>query len=195
MPRIRPADRKEGGLLLRYLNRKARRGFGQEPLPPRVLARNPRFVPAYFFMSRRFLGAKTELDPAIRQLALQVISTHNGCSWCADFGAAKALRLGVSTEKLWSVLNFETSPAYSERERAALAFAWQVALNRGRVSEAVFAEVKKNFSEREVVELTAALAAETFFNHFNNALEIHSQGFSKVIGTPHDSASPAEDPA
>jgi AhpD family alkylhydroperoxidase len=109
MSRIRPADKNEGGLLLRYLNRKGRRGFGKEPLPQRVLARNPRFVPAYFFMSRRFLGGKTELDPAIRQLALQVVSTHNGCSWCSDFGAAKASRLGVDADKLESVLDFQTS--------------------------------------------------------------------------------------
>ncbi len=195
MSRIRPADKNEGGLLLRYLNRKGRRGFGKEPLPQRVLARNPRFVPAYFFMSRRFLGGKTELDPAIRQLALQVVSTHNGCSWCSDFGAAKASRLGVDADKLESVLDFQTSPAYSERERAALAFAWELALNKGRVSDSVFAQLRENYSEREVVELTAALAAETFFNHFNNALGITSQGFSKRAGVPQESASPAEGPS
>lgn len=47
----------------------------------------------------------------------------------------------------------------------------------GRVDDETFAEVRRHFTEREVVELTLAVAAENFFNRMNAALGVEAQGF------------------
>ena len=47
----------------------------------------------------------------------------------------------------------------------------------GRVADETFAELRQHFSEREIVELTAAVAAENFYNRINTALEVEAQGF------------------
>jgi alkylhydroperoxidase family enzyme len=49
-----------------------------------------------------------------------------------------------------------------------------------KISDEVFAEVRRHFSEAQVVELTAAVALENFRSKFNVALGIESQGFCVV---------------
>ena len=55
----------------------------------------------------------------------------------------------------------------------------------GQVPEGVFAELRKHFSEREIVELAVAAAAENFFSRLHGALGIEAQGFCAVpLGGP-----------
>ena len=46
-----------------------------------------------------------------------------------------------------------------------------------KVTDELFAEARRHFSEAQVVELTAAAALENFRSKFNVALGIESQGF------------------
>jgi len=49
-----------------------------------------------------------------------------------------------------------------------------------KVSDELFAEVRRHFSEPQVVELTAAVALENFRSKFNVALGVESQGFCVI---------------
>jgi alkylhydroperoxidase family enzyme len=70
-----------------------------------------------------------------------------------------------------------TSSHYSAAERAALAYAEAMTITGQKVTDELFAEVRRHFSEAQVVELTAAVALENFRSKFNVALGIESQGF------------------
>jgi alkylhydroperoxidase family enzyme len=70
-----------------------------------------------------------------------------------------------------------TSRHYSAPERAALAFAEAMTITGQKVTDELFAEARRHFSEAQVVELTAAVALENFRSKFNVALGIESQGF------------------
>ena len=72
---------------------------------------------------------------------------------------------------------FATSHHYSASERAALAFAEAMTITGQKVTDELFAEARRHFSEAQVVELTAAVALENFRSKFNVALGIESQGF------------------
>ena len=72
---------------------------------------------------------------------------------------------------------FATSPHYSAAERAALAYAEAMTITGQKVTDELFAEARRHFSEAQVVELTAAVALENFRSKFNVALGIESQGF------------------
>jgi alkylhydroperoxidase family enzyme len=91
----------------------------------------------------------------------------------------------VDAHKLARIHTFDTDPAFSPAERAALAFARQMTLVGGRVDDATFAELRRHFSEREVVELALAVAAENFFNRMNAALDVEAEGFCALPGSPH----------
>ena len=75
------------------------------------------------------------------------------------------------------VASFATSPHYSAAERAALAYAEAMTITGQKVTDELFAEVRRHYSEAQVVELTAAVALENFRSKFNVALGVESQGF------------------
>jgi alkylhydroperoxidase family enzyme len=75
------------------------------------------------------------------------------------------------------VANFATSAHYSPAERAALAYAEAMTITAQKVTDELFAEARRHFSESQVVELTAAIALENFRSKFNAALGVESQGF------------------
>ena len=83
-------------------------------------------------------------------------------------------------EKLSEVLSWRASTLFSPMERVALEYAERITTTGQKVDDALFAELKKHFTEAEIVELTAAIAMENFRSKFNPALGIEAQGFCMV---------------
>jgi alkylhydroperoxidase family enzyme len=79
---------------------------------------------------------------------------------------AKDLRADGETEsRVYAISVWREAPFYSDRERAALAWAEAVTtLGDGHVGDAVFEEARRAFSERELVELTLAVATINAWN-------------------------------
>jgi len=75
------------------------------------------------------------------------------------------------------VVSFATSPHYSAAERAALAYAEAMTITGQKITDELFAEARRHFSEPQLVELTAAVALENFRSKFNVALGVEAQGF------------------
>ncbi|HEX5727027.1 MAG TPA: carboxymuconolactone decarboxylase family protein [Longimicrobiaceae bacterium] len=176
MPRVTPLSGRRAPLLARFANRVARWRDGKEYLPIQVMAHNPRFIVPYVQMGA-FAQGKIRLDPVVRRLAMQLAGEINGCGWCSDYGAYLGRKARIAPEKLGAVMEYRTSPLFTPAERAALAFADEMTQVGGRVSDETFAEARRWFGEREIVELAAAVAAENFFNRMNGALGVEEQGF------------------
>ena len=70
--------------------------------------------------------------------------------------------------------------AYTERERAALAYAEMVTISPNDVSDEQFAELRRHFSPREVVEITAQAAFENYRARLNRSLRIEDDGFAAL---------------
>ena len=83
-------------------------------------------------------------------------------------------------EKLGEVLEWRISKLFSPMERVALEYAERITTTGQKVDDALFAELKKHFSEGQIVELTAAIAMENFRSKFNPPLGIEAQGFCMV---------------
>lgn len=83
-------------------------------------------------------------------------------------------------EKLGEVLAWRDSKLFSPMERAALEYAERITTTGQKVDDALFDELKKHFSEAQIVELTAAIAMENFRSKFNPPLGIEAQGFCMV---------------
>ncbi len=189
MARIRPLEGREAPVLLHVLNWLTRRMYGQEMTQTRLLARNPRFLLGSLGLSS-FSSGPSELDPRTRMLAMHLAAEINGCAWCLDFGAYSGARAGVPSEKLAAVGEYATSPVFTPAERAALAHADAMTQVGGHVPDDVFAALRLHYSEREIVELTVAVAAENFYNRANAALEVESQGFCALPPRPKANTSP-----
>lgn len=83
--------------------------------------------------------------------------------------------LGVATQKIEALPDYESSAYYDEAERIALAYADAITLSDQDVSDELFAKLKEFYNEDAIVELTAIIAWENASSKFNRALRVPSQ--------------------
>ena len=83
-------------------------------------------------------------------------------------------------EKLAEVTTWRDSALFSEAERLALEYAERITYTDRRVDDALVDQLKRHYTEAQIVELTAAIAMENFRSKFNPALGIEAQGFCRV---------------
>jgi len=83
-------------------------------------------------------------------------------------------------EKLADVTTWRDSTLFSEAERLALEYAERITYTDRKVDDALVEQLKRHYTEAQIVELTAAIAMENFRSKFNPALGIEAQGFCMV---------------
>ena len=88
------------------------------------------------------------------------------------------MKAGIPETKLAALANWEASPEFSARERAALAFATAIVREDLEVSDACWARLRELFSEPEIVEIVFAVGYQTFASQFAKAFQLTPQGFS-----------------
>jgi alkylhydroperoxidase family enzyme len=88
------------------------------------------------------------------------------------------VKAGVPAEKLDALDAYEDWPLFSERERAALAFAEEVTRTEGHVSDLCFRRLRMQFSEAEALELLFVIGYQIFVSRFANAFRLARQGCS-----------------
>ncbi|MGH7389553.1 MAG: carboxymuconolactone decarboxylase family protein [Candidatus Rokuibacteriota bacterium] len=84
---------------------------------------------------------------------------------------AGARQAGLTEVKIAALDNLD-SDLFSPRERAALEFAGRMATDHLEVDDGVFAELRRHFSEAEIVELGVSTALFVGFGRFNAVLGI-----------------------
>jgi alkylhydroperoxidase family enzyme len=97
-----------------------------------------------------------------------------------DTNAVGSSKAGASAAKIAAVTEFRTSNLFSAEERAALAFAEGMTTTPADVSDEVFAEAQRYFSDVQLVELAATVAMENERARFNRAFGVDSQHFYRV---------------
>lgn len=93
-------------------------------------------------------------------------------------------KLGITENQLRNLAKFETSEHFSEDERLVLHMATALTQTPSDVSDDLFATLRGRFSERELVELSAAIAWENYRARFNRTFALGSDGFSKISVCP-----------
>ena len=116
-------------------------------------------------------GLEEELVDLISLRASQI----NGCAYCIDMHWKDLRARGVSEETLYMLDAWREAPGYTERERAALAWTEAVTkLDAREVPDEVYAQTRKQFSDRELVNLTVAVTAINSWNRMNIAFRTPS---------------------
>ena len=106
-------------------------------------------------------GIEVKLLHLIKLRASQL----NGCAYCIDMHWKDLRAVGENEQRLYGLDAWEESPYYSARERAALAWTEAVTLVRdGHVSDDVYRQVQPHFSEKELADLTIAIATINAWN-------------------------------
>jgi len=105
------------------------------------------------------------LGLGLLELVKMRVSQINGCAFCIAMHVPLARKHGISDNKMHLLAAWREAPNYSPAERAALAWAEALTiLTGGDVSDAVYAEIRQHFSEKEVADLSFAVAEINAWN-------------------------------
>lgn len=167
------------GFMMRMAYWGTKRQLGKVMTPMKVgLARMPGSL-GFSKAIADFELKKISLEHELHYLIGTLTSQINGCSFCTDLGRSMAIRENIGLEKFNALADYKTSPLFSDRERAALSYVEEATRNR-KVSDPTFAELRRHFSDREIVEITWVNAIENYYNLINIPLEIGSDGFCSI---------------
>jgi AhpD family alkylhydroperoxidase len=115
------------------------------------------------------VAAKAGLDKQLLELVRLRASQINGCAFCVQHHILISERLRVPVDKLNLVAVWREAPIFSARERAALAWTEALTFLPDGVSDEVYAEASREFSETELMYLTSAIASINIWNRFGAA--------------------------
>ena len=108
---------------------------------------------------------KSGLDSRLLHMVKLRASQINGCAFCIDMHWKDAKAAGETEQRLYGLDAWEESPYYTDRERAALAWTDSLTLIReGHAPDEVYEKVREQFEEKELVDLTWAIAAINAWN-------------------------------
>ena len=108
---------------------------------------------------------KVDFDPKLRELVRIRASQLNGCAYCIDMHTKDARAIGETEQRIYALPAWRETPFFTGRERAALAFTQAVTLLADtHVPDAVFEEVRQHFTEKEIADLTLAVASINAWN-------------------------------
>ena len=178
MPRISGIATKDAGPLLRLMYRFARRRYGAVPEPFTVSAHHRKLMMAGARHELAVQRASKVLPRNVRELAVYRVAQQLGCSWCVDFGTMLQRLEGLDIERLKQIDKYRTSPAYTHQERLAIAYADAMTASPVTVTDEQVAELRAEFGEPGVIELTYQISLENMRARFNSALDITDQGFT-----------------
>ena len=117
--------------------------------------------------------ARCGLEPALLYLVQLRASQINGCAYCLDMHWKDLRAAGENEQRLYSLPAWRETPYYTDRERAALAWAEVVTLVAdGRVPQRDYEDVRPYFSERELSDLTLAIASINAWNRLSVAARL-----------------------
>ena len=112
------------------------------------------------------------LEPSLINLIDIRASQINGCAWCLDMHTKDARAAGETEQRLYALPAWRETPFYTAKERAALAWTEAVTLvSEGHVPDDVYEDALKNFTEKELVDLTFAVIAINGWNRLNVAFK------------------------
>jgi AhpD family alkylhydroperoxidase len=111
-----------------------------------------------------YIGASGLERPLLLLVQLRA-SQLNGCAFCIDMHWKDLRALDETEQRLYGLDAWRESPYYTDRERAALAWVEAVTfIASGHASDGVYEEVKGHFSEKELADLTLAIATINAWN-------------------------------
>jgi alkylhydroperoxidase family enzyme len=176
--RLQPIE-KPKGLMMRFAFWMTQRQLGKVLTSMKVLYPRMPGILKLSYEIQKFETKGIHLDAGLHFMVATLASEINGCNCCVDLARAMAIREHLGMEKFNALSEYRTSPLYSDRERAALAFV-EEATRHKHVSSATFETLRKYFSEQEIVEITWLNAVHNYYNLINLPLEIESDGFCEI---------------
>jgi AhpD family alkylhydroperoxidase len=118
------------------------------------------------------------VDHSVKELCRVYVSHRVKCEYCGNQHSERGREQGLDEGKYDELLNFESSEACGEREKAALAYAEAIVWT-GEADDALWERLYAHFSEAELVELGCMIG-----------LTLGQQSWLRLLGIDHHQVTP-----
>ena len=176
MSRIDGVPPRGAGVVTRGMYAWCKRMYGKVVEPLAVAAHHPRIAKGYSLFEW-VVAQSHDVDEKLKDLAQTKAAALTGCEFCMDIASAVASKSGATREQLIDLPRHRESPHFSELERLVLDYADGMTRTPVDVPDELFEQLRERFSERQLVELTTAIAIENYRARWNWAMGIGAQGF------------------
>jgi uncharacterized peroxidase-related enzyme len=131
------------------------------------------FLPFYASVGRA-------LDRKLYELIYIRVSMINGCNYCLQHHLASSKRVGLTPED-WSALKAGDYSRFSEKEQAALKYSEKLTRSSGEITDGDVAELKKYFSDAEIVDLHLLVGLVNLTNRFTDPLGLELEFAAQAV--------------
>jgi uncharacterized peroxidase-related enzyme len=135
-----------------------------------IMQRKPKMVKAWSQMTAAVWDPESKVDRGLKRLIAHVASRAAGCQYCMAHTVEGAMHFGVDEMKVAAIWDYQTSPLYSEAERAALDVAVAAGSVPNAVTDDMFAQMRKHWTEEQIVEIVGVIALFGFLNRWNDTM-------------------------
>lgn len=146
--------------------------FGEEaPLRVRIYAQRPELA-EQFVAFGQFMREHHILPARLLELIRLRVAFHNQCRSCMAVRYGYGIEDGLDEDLVCSLERPEEAPDLSDAERAAIAYADRLATNHHAITDATFDELRRHFSEAEIMELCFHVALYVGFGRMAMSLDM-----------------------
>ncbi len=168
-----------GGPLTYFGRVYARRKYGGDVRPLDAFAHHRKLAMGYGTLEMALERSHRAPD-RLKMLAELRAAAVVGCEWCMDFGSHLArAQAGLTEHELRELARYEESDAFTALDKLVLDYATAMSRTPAEVGDELFARLRAELDDAQIVELTSAIATENFRARFNHAVGIEPQGFSE----------------
>jgi uncharacterized peroxidase-related enzyme len=145
--------------------------FGHMPAFFATMARSPEALQHFMALYGAVVN-KGLVEAKYKEMAYLKTALTNGCEYCFQAHSASAKKSSVTEEQIKHLAFYQRSEAFDEKEKATLLYAERVTRGASAIREGALQELKKHYSDDQIVELTLTICIANFTNRFNDALMI-----------------------
>jgi AhpD family alkylhydroperoxidase len=131
-------------------------------------------------------GLGASVEPRLRALATIKTSMTNGCEYCTAHTSMYGEALGLTAQELEAMTGdgWKESPAFSDRDKAVIQWSEAMTLNTARFDGPAWDDMKRLFSEAEIVEISLASAMFNMINRLNDSFrtELETEEYNRRQG-------------
>ena len=141
--------------------------MGYLPNAHLTMAEKPELLMAFSNLAMTIFQSEG-IDMQTKQLIALATSLSSGCKYCQAHTSHGAERAGADEKKIAEILNYQESDSYSEKDRAVLGLAFASGRSPNESSEEHFKELKKYFSDEQIIDIVSVISMFGFLNRWND---------------------------
>lgn len=162
-----------------------RQNLGFVPNSILIMQRKPKLAKAFAQLTAAVWDPQGKVERGFKRLIAHVASRAAGCQYCMAHTGGGALHFGVDERKVAAIWDYQTSPLYSDGERAALDLAVAAAGVPNAATDDMFLVLRKHWTEEQIVEIVGVIALFGFLNRWNDTLATPLEDEPIAFGETH----------